>query len=242
MKKVMFFAAIIACAAIFVSCDGKEEKEPKKVIDTYHDAWSGDFTYSYDSDGRVTSIARVEDWGEGPYETTYTFTYSGTTCTVNEGETLWATLTLNSAGYATKMVMGEVEYGYTYNSDNRLTGVTRNGEARSTATYQNGNLVSWTDEEAEMDTVWRTRNNGFTNTDNKGGIFSAFCEKAADGKRWFAETGLFGEASAKLCETSQWDNSENVGRHQYVTDVDGYVTKNTYYEEEVYEYTWKELK
>jgi hypothetical protein len=237
MKKIMIFAAFIGCAMFFVSCDNKEKTETKKVINTYHDAYAGDFTYYYDIDGRVTSISRVEDWGEGPNESTYTFTYNGTTVTVNENNSLWATLTLGENGYVSRMVKGSDDCSYTYNNG-YLTGVTYGGAPYSVVAYTNNNMVTWTKEDSDSVSV---KTHTYKDSDNRGGIFSAFCERAADGKRWLCETGLFGKASAKLCATAKWDYSQNVGTHEYLVDESGYVTKDTYYGNEVYEYAWKDI-
>ena len=243
MKKFFFLMlTAVAAVALVVSCkpeNNNNNDKPGKVyrVKTYHDAWSGDFTYNYGADGKVATINRIE----GEWVTEYTFNYKeGNVLEVLEnGELKW-TIPLNDKGYATSFDGKK----FTYDAKGHMIKVEKDGNVISEATWdEKGNLTKWTRPEGDM---FKSKNHTYGADRNVGKIHNIFIEDSGI-YRWLAEIGLAGEATEYLCTGNVWSFPEDATKstYEYEANDDGYVTKETKVyggDNEIGTYTWEEVK
>ncbi len=248
MKKFFFLMlTAVAAVALVVSCKpdktngegGKTEKTYRLV--KYVDAWSGSFDYHYGTDGKISTIDRVEEYGNS----TYRFDYKdGQKLDIYEeymdnGElksSVKYAVVLNDKGFATKFG----SYQITYDASGRMTKVEKEGDLVSEITWQNGNITKWT---RKKDGAWQEKLHTYGTDKNVGKIHNIFCEECGI-PRWLMGIGLGGVATGSLCTSNSWGDP-SVSPYEYEANDDGYVTKETkiYGEDkEIGLYTWEEVK
>lgn len=249
MKKILFLMlTAVAAVALMVSCKpektkgegGKTEKTYRLV--KYVDAWSGSFDYHYGTDGKISTIDRVEEWGNS----TYRFDYKDDQKLdiyeeyMESGElksSLKYAVVLNAKGFATKFGSKTI----TYNDKGQMTKVEEDGNVISEATWDaNGNLTKWTRKDGDS---FKNKLHSYGTDKNVGKIHNIFVEDCGI-PRWLAEIGLAGVATEYLCTGNGWEDPSN-SSYEYEANDDGYVTKETkiYGEDkEIGIYTWEEVK
>ena len=154
MKNLLYLAAIVCLAATAGACSEKEEewngmksnvKLVRSIVHVNGNWRSNPYVLEYDELNRIT---KFED---------YTLSYNGNTMTMksrNGGTTY--TCTLNSAGYATKVVYEEAESDYsivdehTYDKNGYLTHCKEHWDEEGYSDvdnwsfkWENGNLISF---------------------------------------------------------------------------------------------------
>ena len=241
MKKFFFLMlTAVAAVALVVSCKPENNNnnlpKPGKTyrVKTYHDAWSGDFTYNYGADGKVATINRIE----GEYNTVYTFNYKeGNVLEVLENDALKWTIQLNDKGYATSFD-GKT---FTYDAKGHMIKVEKDGNVISEATWDDkGNLTKWTRKDGD---AFKNKLHSYGADKNVGKIHNIFVEDCGI-YRWLAEIGLAGEATEYLCTGNGWEDP-SLSSYEYEPDDNGYVATETkiYGEDkEIGKYTWEEVK
>jgi hypothetical protein len=251
MKKSMLFVMLfsILCTFALTSCGKKEEEKKKTRVHTFATemyGYTNTYTYNYGSDGKITKVTRLEEGEGNTYNTTYNFHYSGDTIRITRiehpstEEGAYYTIILGSNGYAASFADEWDLWTYTYNSDNYLVRVDRNGNLRSEITVTNGNIETWT---RSQNDEWQTKTQTYFGDENKGGCNTVYSEGAVPA-RWVVETGLFGKACKNLCQTSKWNHSDVTANYTYVKDNNDYVTTETkdYSGDlELARYTWEEV-
>jgi hypothetical protein len=255
MKKFIYALAIAAIAATLVSCGDKgktdgDEVTPQLATFSISDEaanWADVYAYTW-TDGKVSQIVRYNDVvATDNINRTYDFVYSGTSLVItvtkkDETPYTFATLTLNAKGFAIALTdEWDETYVYTYNSDDFITKVDRDGVNKSNCVITAGNIVSWS---RFSDGVEQFKNQTYSNDDNVAGIHNTMSESIAS--RWLLETGLFGKNSVKLASAAQWAHSDKVADLTYEADNDNnWVTRETkVYDNyaEYCDYTWTEIK
>ncbi|MDR1973105.1 MAG: hypothetical protein LBQ31_00330 [Bacteroidales bacterium] len=252
MKKSMLFLALtgLLFSVCLTSCEKKKEDTKTKKIATYSSesyGWTNTYTYTRNAEGKVTKVYRAETGEGNEYNTTYNFYYDGSTITVKRiehpdtEEKDFYTITIGSNGYASSFGDEWDTWTYTYNNDNYIVDVDRNGDNRSEITVANGNVTAWT---RYSDGVKQTKDQTFWGDKNVGGIYTMWSEGICP-SRWLMETGLFGKPSSDLGKTSKWQHLDVQADYSYVKDADGYPTKETKLyggepDEEV-SFTWVEV-
>lgn len=241
MKKILFLMlTAVAAVALVVSCKPENNNnngdQPGKTyrVKTYHDQWSGDFTYNYGADGKITSIDRIEN-GDN---IEYTFNYkTGNVLEIMENGSLKWTIQLNDKGYATKFNSKTI----TYNDKGQMTKVEEDGNVISEATWDaNGNLTKWTRKDGDS---FKNKLHSYGTDKNVGKIHNIFVEDSGI-PRWVAEIGLAGVAPEYLCTGNGWEDP-SISSYEYEANDDGYVTKETKIfgeDKEIGIYTWEEVK
>ncbi|MDY3979161.1 MAG: DUF4595 domain-containing protein [Tidjanibacter sp.] len=245
MKKFLSFLAIAAMtAAVCVSCgdkNGGEDPEPevKVRINTYSvlgDGWADVYVFTWNADGKVSNVNRSNG------DKVWDFVYSGNTATVTgpDGDFV---LTLNANGYCTSMTdpWGDVRT-YTYNADGQLTEVKKGADVKSTLTYEEGCLLTWT---RTKDGALQTKTHTYSSKKNVAGIFNIIQEATDPANQWWYLTGLFGKPSKNLCDSSKWNHSDAAATYTYDFDENGCVTaEHKDYPDwpEEFTYTWDVVK
>lgn len=246
---MLFTALLIGCTMLFTSCgEENKEKETKAQIATFDDQWEGYFSYTFNADGKPTQIVRREEGdATSPVSATYTFAYDGATLIVTvakmgEEPYQWAEIHFGANGYVSSFKDEWETYSYTYNADGNITSCDRDGTARGTVTYSDGDLITFT--RPADDGGWEPKTHTYTADLNAEGIHNIYFERIG-APRWLVETGLFGKPTKHLCATSKWQTSETTSNYTYAIDSKGRVVRETKMygnDPEVYEYTWNEIE
>jgi hypothetical protein len=248
MKQNLFVASIIILAALLSSCDknkGGEETTKRAQIATFTESdqgadWADIYTYTW-TDGKVTKVERTGL--DGSLNRTFTFAYSGNnlivTCDKHEGAPAYTyyTITLNDKGFIASLADEWETYTYTYNADNRITHIDRDGSPRSDIVIEAGNIMSWS---KLSDGAWVTKAHAYSTDKNVAGIHNIYSEQGGC-SRWFYETGLLGKGTENLCTSNQWSYSDKGSTLTYAADNDNNVTRETKtYDgwKEYYDYSW----
>ena len=242
MKKIIIAIAVLAVAALALSCEKIPEPKIQKRLTLCGDQWDK-YAFTYGADGKLTLVNRNEG------ERTWTFTWSGNVGTAKyvkdkEEKGNW-TFTLGDNGYLSSLSneWGDT-WGFTYDASGYLTKIVRvdKGNAvKTNCSWSNGDLKKWSrmTDDGEQ---WKIQS--FLNDENVGGIFADACDKA-DVARWIFELGFCGKPSKHLLDEAVWEGAEDSAVHTYQKDADGFVTKvNKVYgsdDPEVYEYVWETI-
>lgn len=207
-------AASFVAAFTFSSCNKEKKTNEEKTV-TYRitkfsmvdpgGTWADNYVYTYAQDGKIVNVDR----GDKKWD----FSYKGNTVNITGSATM--TLTLNDKGLCTKMVdeKGD-ERTYTYNSEDRITSISKNGKVVSTITLQDGCIISWT---RTRDDELQTKNHKYSSQKNVYDIHNIYSE-ATDPAQWLYETGLFGHGTAYLAGESQWAHSTDKATYKYTFD------------------------
>lgn len=262
MKKIFAIAAMAAMTMCFVSCEKSEKtnneggNEPGKVVRTHRvktmgDSWSEPYTFSYDAQGRVSSIVSKTD--------NRVFEYNGNTLTIKDNDAVEYTMTLNADGFATKVTNAEHTWDITYDAKGYLVEAKKDGVKCTSQAIEDGNILYWTRYDKDHD-FWRMKDaTYYTSKENKGFINTHYAEDLGF-KRWAWEARLFGNTSVNLLESCVWHNygdeiAAKTAVYVYEYDAAGLVTKETKYygvwnetdttgmdEDTVTSFTWEEIK
>ncbi len=241
MKKIIIAFAVLAVAALALSCEKIPEPKIQKRLTMCGDQWDK-YAFTYGTDGNLTLVNRNEG------ERTWTFTWSGNVGTakyVKEGEEKgnWV-FTLGDNGYLSTWAneWGDT-WGFTYNSENYLTKIVRTDKdnaVKANCVWSNGDLTKWSRIKDDNTEEWKIQS--FLEDENVAGIFADASDKAGV-DRWIFEVGMCGKASKHLLDQAAWEGSEAIAVHTYEKDEDGFVTKvNKVYDggdPEIYEYSWE---
>ena len=241
MKKIIIAFAVLAVAALALSCEKIPEPKIQKRLTMCGDQWDK-YAFTYGTDGKLTLVNRNEG------ERTWTFTWSGNVGTakyVKEGEEIgnWV-FTLGDNGYLSTWAneWGDT-WGFTYNSENYLTKIVRTDKdnaVKANCVWTNGDLTKWSRIKDDNTEEWKIQS--FLEDENVAGIFADASDKAGV-DRWIFEVGMCGKASKHLLDQAAWEGSEAIAVHTYEKDEDGVVTKvNKVYDggdPEIYEYSWE---
>lgn len=257
MKKKMFFVfTAILCAVFFTSCDpnesnGEDPEEPIKDVRiksmTFEYDWgsgpkSTSYTYSYDTQGRVTKVVEAgEDWVD---EFTFDWGEAGKVKLIREEADKNRTWILNEAGYVSKIenVWGDGgNVTFEYNADGLMSKIYEDygsPELKSTLTILNGNITAFTRGD-------RVKNFTFSSGENISGIYQVFNDGFVND--WQAHTGLFGKPCKNLNTKVKWSDKEDVSEISFDFYEDGSVKKiirsgSDWYENYVYVYETVEAK
>jgi len=241
MKKIIIAIAVLAVAALALSCEKIPEPKIQKRLTMCGDQWDK-YAFTYGADGKLTLVNRNEG------ERTWTFTWSGNVATakyVKEGEEKgnW-TFTFGDNGYLSSWAneWGDT-WGFTYNSENYLVKIVRTDKdnaVKANCVWANGDLSKWSRIKDDNSEEWKIQS--FLEDENVAGVFPDASDKAGV-DRWIFEVGYCGKASKHLLDQAAWEGSEAVAVHTYEKDDDGFVTKvNKVYDggdPEIYEYSWE---
>lgn len=243
MKKIIIAIAVLAVAALALSCEKVPEPKIQKRLTMCGDQWDK-YAFSYGADGKLTLVNRNDG------ERTWTFTWSGNVGTAKyvkeqEEKGNW-TFTLGSNGYLSSWSneWGDT-WGFTYDSQNYLTKIVRTDKdnaVKANCVWTNGDLTKWSRIKDDNSEEWKIQS--FLEDENVAGIFADASDKAGV-DRWIFEVGFCGKASKHLLDQAAWEGSEAIAVHTYEKDEDGFVTKvNKVYDggdPEIYEYSWEVL-
>ena len=243
MKKIIIAIAVLAVAALALSCEKIPEPKIQKRLTLCGDQWDK-YAFTYGADGKLTLVNRNEG------ERTWTFTWSGNVGTAKyvkdkEEKGNW-TFTLGNNGYLSSLSneWGDT-WGFTYNSESYLTKIVRTDKdnaVKANCVWANGDLTKWSRIKDDNSEEWKIQS--FLEDENVAGIFADASDKAGV-DRWIFEVGFCGKASKHLLDQAAWEGSEAIAVHTYEKDDDGFVTKvNKVYDggdPEIYEYSWEVL-
>lgn len=243
MKKIIIAIAVLAVAALALSCEKIPEPKIQKRLTLCGDQWDK-YAFTYGADGKLTLVNRNEG------ERTWTFTWSGNVGTAKyvkdkEEKGNW-TFTLGDNGYLSSLSneWGDT-WGFTYNSESYLTKIVRTDKdnaVKANCVWANGDLTKWSRIKDDNSEEWKIQS--FLEDENVAGIFADASDKAGV-DRWIFEVGFCGKASKHLLDQAAWEGSEAIAVHTYEKDDDGFVTKvNKVYDggdPEIYEYSWEVL-
>lgn len=234
MRKFYAIAAAAAVTLLSVSCEkdnnqkgnnddnGKVERTHR--IKTMGDTWSEPYTFSYNADGKVSSIVSSSD--------NRVFEYSGNKLTIKNGDAIEYTMTLNADGYATKVENAEHTWDITYDAAGYMIEGRKDGEKCTSQKIEDGLILYWTRYDRDND-FWRMKDATYLSKDNVCGIQTHYAEDLGF-KRWAWEARLFGNSSTKLLESCIWHNfndvmAEKTAVYTYEYDAEGLVTKEVKY-------------
>lgn len=243
MRKIfaIMLAASFVATFTFSSCNKEKKTNEEKTV-TYRitkfsmvdpgGTWADNYVYTYAQDGKIVNVDR----GDKKWD----FSYKGNTVNITGSATM--TLTLNDKGLCTKMVdeKGD-ERTYTYNSEDRITSISKNGKVVSTITLQDGCIISWT---RTRDDELQTKNHKYSSQKNVYDIHNIYSE-ATDPAQWLYETGLFGHGTAYLAGESQWAHATEKATYTYsFDDKKAKLTENKDYPgyPERFEYVFEVIK
>lgn len=243
MKKIIIAIAVLAVAALALSCEKIPEPKIQKRLTLCGDQWDK-YAFTYGADGKLTLVNRNEG------ERTWTFTWSGNVGTAKyvkdkEEKGNW-TFTLGDNGYLSSLSneWGDT-WGFTYNNESYLTKIVRTDKdnaVKANCVWANGDLTKWSRIKDDNSEEWKIQS--FLEDENVAGIFADASDKAGV-DRWIFEVGFCGKASKHLLDQAAWEGSEAIAVHTYEKDDDGFVTKvNKVYDggdPEIYEYSWEVL-
>ncbi len=262
MKKLFAIVAMAAVTMSFMSCqkddnkDNNKDDDSGKVVRTHRvktmgDSWSDPYTFSYDASGRVSSIVSKSD--------NRVFEYNGNTLVIKDNGTVEYTMTLNSDGFATKVVSADHTWDITYDANGYMIEGKKDGVKCTSQSIEDGNILYWTRYDKDND-FWRMKDATFyTDKVNTGCIQTHYAEDLGF-KRWAWEARLFGYASVNLMESCRWHNygdelAAKTAVYIYEYDADGMVKKETKYygvwnesdtqgmdEDTVTEFTWEKIQ
>ncbi len=262
MKKLFAIVAMAAVTMSFMSCqkddnkDNNKDDDSGKVVRTHRvktmgDSWSDPYTFSYDASGRVSSIVSKSD--------NRVFEYNGNTLVIKDNDTVEYTMTLNSDGFATKVVSADHTWDITYDANGYMIEGKKDGVKCTSQSIEDGNILYWTRYDKDND-FWRMKDATFyTDKVNTGCIQTHYAEDLGF-KRWAWEARLFGNASVNLMESCRWHNygdelAAKTAVYIYEYDADGMVKKETKYygvwnesdtqgmdEDTVTEFTWEKIQ
>lgn len=262
MKKLFTIAAMAAVTMSFMSCqkddnkDNNKDDDSGKVVRTHRvktmgDSWSDPYTFSYDASGKVSSIVSKSD--------NRVFEYNGNTLVIKDNGTVEYTMTLNSDGFATKVVSADHTWDITYDANGYMIEGKKDGVKCTSQSIEDGNILYWTRYDKDND-FWRMKDATFyTDKVNTGCIQTHYAEDLGF-KRWAWEARLFGNASVNLMESCRWHNygdelAAKTAVYIYEYDADGMVKKETKYygvwnesdtqgmdEDTVTEFTWEKIQ
>lgn len=204
------------------------ERLISKIIE--HDNKYGDdvCTFYYDKQGRIEKILNTGTAIKEDVDYTYTITYNHTdnklisTCKYDDGIDIF-TCTLNTKGYMVNAVNKE-EYlkesnqqqeniTYTYDDNDQLIKVTRNGYVAAEYTWSNGNLVK--DDRGSYDVTTCT----YTEKENKSNFDFGAAFFVCESTDLSEMLGYRGKRSKNFIKhDGKWS-------YNYTFDDEGYVTK-----------------
>ncbi len=226
MKKVFMFLCATLLAFGFVACSDDDDDDDKgggnsvfrvskiNIVDHLDPEEGGTEIFTYDSQGRITSV----DYGEG-FVTTYT--YEGNKITIDYGDES-DVLILGDKGYVESASDEYSEYEFSYDAQGQLTQIKEDGEIVVLYTWKDGNITK-----IEEDYYKATFT--YTNYDNKANIdLSAFLgDQIGDGYL----PGVYGKMNKKLLATDTYDEEGDVDeyRYEYTFNEHGAVTKVVQY-------------
>ena len=232
MKKFLVFALVAMVALVSCKKDnpgGDDEKafkqtaRMKTLIAVYSDGEES-WEYTYNAQGRVSQV--VAAWAGEPYST-FTFTYSGNTCVVKDGDKNAYDIDLNDKGLATKIkdYVENKTIDLFYDADGFITSALINGEDACQQSVTNECVDYWT-RKGDGDT-WRHKEHTYTTTENVGAVHTEWAEDCGI-KRWIYESGLVGRASRYCCATAQWADRTALAEYEYQFDATtGAISKET---------------
>lgn len=233
MEKFFAIAAMAALTLSFISCEKDDDKktsddgtkiERTHRVKTMGDNWGGSYTYSYNSDGTISSIVSKDD--------SRMFTYSGKTLVIKNNGTVEYTMTLNDDGFATTVESADHTWTIDYDSNGYMIEAKKDGEKCTSQSIEDGNILYWTRLDKDNN-FWRMKDATYLSTANKGCICTHYAEDLGF-SRWAWEARLFGNTSVNLMESCVWHNfgdviAEKTAVYVYEFDSNGIVTKETKY-------------
>lgn len=227
MKKILF-ACCLALAAIVTlnSCQPDDDNIAPVSIASFIDGPENDhveyaYTFIPPFTGELSKI--VYSWS-GEVAAEYVFEDQGNILVVKDaskGDKVAYEISLNSARLASRIVdkAKGTTYSYEY-ENNRLTRVyDSDGVIVCALTIENGNVTSLTKN-------GRKKVLTYNNTSNRGNIHTDWYE-ATFQPRWLCESGLLGNGSEKLCESSKWEDASVTVKYQYKFNRQNAVTRET---------------
>ncbi len=227
MKKIFAIAAMAAMTVSFISCekDGSKDNGNGDDQNTVKREWRiktlNDYTYSYNTDGKVASIVSKDD--------NRVFEYNGNTLTIKDNDAVEYTMTLNADGFATKVTNADHTWDIQYDAKGYLIEAKKDGVKCTSQSIEDGNILYWTRYDKDND-FWRMKDATYlTSKKNIGCIQSHYAEDLGF-KRWAWEARLFGNTSVNLMESCVWHNFGDVmaaktAVYTYEYDNNGLVTK-----------------
>ena len=171
MKKIIIAIAVLAVAALALSCEKIPEPKIQKRLTLCGDQWDK-YAFTYGADGKLTLVNRNEG------ERTWTFTWSGNVGTAKyvkdkEEKGNW-TFTLGDNGYLSSLSneWGDT-WGFTYNSESYLTKIVRTDKdnaVKANCVWANGDLTKWSRIKDDNSEEWKIQS--FLEDENVAGIFA----------------------------------------------------------------------
>lgn len=232
MKKFLVFAlvAMVAIVACEKDPNGKDDEKAfkqtarmKTLVAVYSDGEES-WEYTYDAQGRVSQV--VAAWAGEPYST-FTFTYSGNTCNVKDGDKNAYDIDLNADGLATKIKDYDQNktIDLTY-ADGFIASAKVDGADACQQSVTNECVDYWTRLNSETG-EWRHKEHTYTTTENVGAVHTEWAEDCGI-KRWLYESGIVGRASRFCCATAQWADRTALAEYTYEFDsATGAISKET---------------
>ena len=245
MRKVRCFA-LAALVAILASC----QPDPINITPSgsgreYRLTSFDNYKFTYNDDGRVASVGDRQ------------FTYSGKTLTISYKDADEYNITLNNAGFATRIERSGHTWRIEYDKSWFISKAFLDGVQCMTQKSSSGNIDYWSRYNLDSD-FWEMNEVSYLPKSNRVGIHTIWAESLSL-ERWLFEAGLLGNAPANIAEYSRWkfgDNlhDKNTSVYDYEYDADGCVVSEfKYYGEwnefdveglrklETHTFTWEKI-
>ena len=168
------------------------------------------YELTYNSDDFVTNIKsyRIDAIGQKNYSgNDYEITYSGNQVIVNRNGKQAMLITIGSNGFAETVDWGKETTTYEYDSEGHVTRFTSNRGYIGTLTWQDGNMINPSDNEAGLHT---TLTLAYSQTSNVAGIYVR-ANIGGDVSDFYDDMlyyiGLLGKGTANLVQSCSYSDS-----------------------------------
>lgn len=220
MRKVRCFA-LAALVAILASC----QPDPINITPSgsgreYRLTSFDNYKFTYDDDGRVASVGDRQ------------FTYSGKTLTISYKDAVEYTISLNNAGFATKIERSGHTWKIDYDKSGFISKASMDGVQCTTQKSSSGKIDYWSRYNLSSD-FWEMNEVSYLPKNNVGRIYTVWAESLGL-DRWLFEARLLGNASANVAEYTRWklgssDYDTNTSVYDYEYDADGCIVSEYKY-------------